>query len=71
MTLKEKTKLLKGRRIVAIEWRAFRRRVGRENDWTTDPVFTLDNGVRVTFSTNETEVGEYGISVNVHPCAKG
>lgn len=66
MTLVEKKKLLKGRRITEIRWNAFRRG-GRGQDWTTDPVFILDDGSKVGFSVEETEVGEYGISVNVWP----
>jgi adenosylcobinamide amidohydrolase len=66
MTLSEKKKLLKGRRIVEIRWNAFRRGGGREPGWTSDPVFILDDGTKVSFSVEETEVGEYGISVNVY-----
>lgn len=64
MTLKEKTKLLRGRRIVKIKWNSFY--TGRGNKQSTDPVFLLDDGTKVTFSVEETEGGEYGISVNVH-----
>lgn len=73
MTLNEKKKLLKGRRIVEVQWNAFRTGRGdrRKRGWTTDPVFTLDDGTKVCFSVQETEFGEYGISVNVWPKTVG
>lgn len=69
MTLNEKKKFLKGRRIVEVKWNSFKtgRSVGRGQGWTTDPVFILDDGSKVGFSVQETEVGEYGISVNIRP----
>jgi hypothetical protein len=69
MTLNEKKKLLKGRRIVGIRWNAFKtgRPRGRGQGWTTDPVFVLDDGTKFGLSVEETEGGDYGISVNVWP----
>lgn len=67
MTIKEKIRLLKGRTIVDVHLRCFRTgRSGRQT-WATDPEFVLDDGTTVTFSVQETEVGEYGISVNPYP----
>jgi hypothetical protein len=73
VTLNEKKKLLKGRKIVEIQWNAFRtgRGARRRQGWTTDPVFILDDGSKVCFSVDETEISEYGISVNVCPKNEG
>jgi len=68
MTLNEKKKLLKGRKIVEVKWNAFKTGRGR---WTADPVFILDDGTKFGISVEETEVGEYGISVNVWPKEAG
>lgn len=55
---------LRGRKIVKVIWNEFG--TGRGAEKTTDPTFILDDGSRLTFSVEETEVGEYGISVNLH-----
>jgi hypothetical protein len=65
-TLKEKTKLLVGRKIVQVRWRAFRR-IGRP--MATDPVLLLDDGTELRFSVQEAD-GCYGISINVWPKEK-
>jgi hypothetical protein len=64
---------LKGRTIVRVEMNSFRTDWKEEatgsrggNSWTTDPVFHLDDGTRVSFAVAETEMGEYGIDVCVH-----
>ncbi|HEV3059609.1 MAG TPA: hypothetical protein VGY48_15270 [Vicinamibacterales bacterium] len=77
MTVKEMKKRLVGRRIVAIEARAFRdgdipaSKIKYDGLWeatrptggaiTYDPVFILDDGTRLSFRVHETEIGEYGI----------
>lgn len=61
--------VLKGRRIVKVEPRAFRtgkKTESRECSWTYDPYFTLDDGSRIHFVVEETEVGAYGINVVMH-----
>jgi len=68
MTAKETARALRGRRIVRVEMRPFSTGV-RLNPWSYAPRLTLDDGTLVTFSVDETEIGEYGISVNVHPKA--
>lgn len=47
-----------GRRIVDVQMRPFNDGKGGV---AHDPVFVLDNGARVRFLTQETEVGEYGV----------
>lgn len=68
VTLNEKKKFLKGRRIIEVRWNAFKtgRGRGRGQGWTSDPVFIMDNGSTVRFSVDETEIGRYGISVTVN-----
>lgn len=62
-----------GRTIVACDMRPF-----QANDPTLkgtketahDPVITLDNGAKLYFQTEETEIGEYGTSVVYVPPRK-
>lgn len=56
-----------GRTIVDVEWRAFRARPQDKSDrkMAHDPVLILDNGARVHFMTEETDVGEYGTCILV------
>jgi hypothetical protein len=59
---------LVGRRITAVEFRQFPDgRGGR----ASKPVLTLDNGRRVFFITEETDVGEYGTRICIAPGDKG
>jgi len=53
-----------GRKIVGVEWHRFssERPFSRQND-CTDPVLIFDNGQRLAFVVQETEVGEYGIEL--------
>ena len=51
-----------GRKIVSVEWRYFSDGKGGR---TTDPVLVLDNGRRVFFNVQETDVGEYGVRIGV------
>jgi hypothetical protein len=55
---------LVGRRIMAVDFRPFDD--GRGGT-AHNPVLTLDNGRRVTFTTEETEVGEYGTLISISP----
>jgi len=51
-----------GRKIIAVDLRRFH--TGRHDaPWSTDPILTLDNGRKLYFSTQETEVGEYGVEL--------
>lgn len=70
-----------GRRIVAVDFRRFHCEAksctcasgpGRSS-WHSDPVLTLDNGRRLFFVTDETEVGEYGtnICISERPALNG
>lgn len=57
-----------GRKIVAVKLCRFQTmRDGAkptdEDYWATDPVITLDNGRRLAFIVQETEVGEYGVAL--------
>jgi hypothetical protein len=59
-----------GRKIVAVEWNRHRAdddpKSSRYRDWVTDPVLVLDNGARIYFTTQETELGFYGVRINLH-----
>lgn len=63
-TTKPSKPRLRGRKIVKVIWNEFP--TGRGNAKSTDPTFILDDGSRLSFSVQETDVGEYGISVNLH-----
>lgn len=62
---------LAGRTIVDVNFRRFRttpegttpRSMSRKDTWVSDPLLTLDNGRKVWFVTEETEVGEYGTTI--------
>lgn len=60
-------RLLMGRTIVRVEISAHRDQIGRLYH---DPVFTLDNGAVLTFTTEETNSGAYGVCPNYHPPRK-
>jgi hypothetical protein len=49
-----------GRRIVGVRLNKFKDGKG---GWATNPVLTLDNGLKVSFVVQETDVGEYGIEI--------
>lgn len=54
-------RLLVGRTIVAVDF-------GRKWDpghgqWFNDPMLTLDNGRQMRFVTQETDTGEYGMTI--------
>jgi len=55
---------LVGRRIVDVEWHRFARspEISPKLDGT-QPVLVLDNGTRVWFVVQESEVGEYGVAL--------
>jgi hypothetical protein len=53
----KKTDLI-GRRIVAVDFRPFDNGRGETAD---DPILTLDDGSKLCFIVQETEVGEYGV----------
>ncbi len=53
-----------GRRIIGVEWRPFPDGKGRT---ATNPALILDNGRRVYFTTQETEIGEYGTEIGITP----
>lgn len=63
-------RLLVGRRIAAYDARTFDRGRAGERCVAHDPIITLDNGATLTFSTEETETGEYGVRVLYHPPPK-
>jgi hypothetical protein len=57
-------RLLVGRRIVGYDPRPFDDGRGGV---AHNPAIVLDNGAQLTFTTEETEVSEYGVSCNYHP----
>jgi hypothetical protein len=58
--LKATRKDLIGRKIVAVNLRSF---PDGKGGTATDPLLTLDNGRRIWFVVDETEVGEYGVCI--------
>lgn len=50
-----------GRKIVEVDMHPFATGLHQPMGTTYAPVFTLDNGARIKFSVDETEVGEYGV----------
>ena len=58
-----------GRKIVAVDFRRFGRNieghqcyVGKDR-LTTDPLITLDNGRTLWLVVDETDIGDYGVSI--------
>lgn len=64
MNAKELNRVLRGRRIVKVKVNRFDdgRRMGT---WAHDPSIYLDDGSVIRFSVEETETGEYGVSLIV------
>src|SRR5262245_11745721 len=53
-----------GRRITAVNFRPFRAgTAGNPRGTAHDPIITLDNGVKLFFIAEETEMGEYGTCI--------
>ena len=65
-TAREIRRALIGRKIVGVKLRPFPTGRG-PGDRATDPIIILNDGTWIGFSTQETEVGEYGTSLNVFP----
>lgn len=70
MTTKRVVRSLIGRRIVAVQLNRFDRNVegqpvryAGKDRWATAPEIVLDNGQRLRFLVQETEVGEYGVEL--------
>ncbi|MCI0393203.1 MAG: hypothetical protein MOB07_31125 [Acidobacteria bacterium] len=61
---KQAKRLLKGRTIVNVEVRSFRD--GRRG-WATHPVITFDDGSKLLFHAQETELDRYGVALNYVP----
>jgi hypothetical protein len=58
-----KTDLI-GRTIVDVDWRRFATRK-KDAPFTTNPILILDNGRKLYFNVQETEIGEYGVEINI------
>lgn len=58
------SRLLEGRRIVGFEANRF---PDGRGGTAHRPVIVLDNGARLTFVTEETEIGDYGVACVYHP----
>ena len=74
MMTKRETRALIGRRITGVELHRFDRNRNKQEEgypqpyggkdrWASDPVIELDNGQRLRFVVQETDVGEYGIEL--------
>jgi len=64
MIKRELVRALKGRRIVDVRLNRFATHVPG-HPWATDPILTLDDGTRLCFITEETDVGRYGTRILV------
>ena len=64
MTDQQLIRALKGRRIVDVKLRKFRTGVKYQSrqEWTYNPLIILDNGAKLCFGVDETDVGSYGIA---------
>lgn len=60
MTSAEANKRLRGRRIVKVLLRPFNDEL---RGTVTDPLIVLDDGTTLSFLTQETDVGEYGVKL--------
>lgn len=69
--MKALAKHLIGRKIVAIDFRPFPARPGNDRSMAHDPIITLDNGRKLFFMAEETEVGEYGTCLLVSDSDRG
>lgn len=58
---------LMGRCIVAVDLGRF---TDGKGGWAFDPIITLDNGRKLSFNVQETEVGEYGVELLLSPLTK-
>lgn len=59
---------LLGRSVVAVTWNLFDgEQDGSHAIPSQQPTLTLDNGARLRFSVDETEIGEYGVALHVDP----
>jgi hypothetical protein len=64
MTAAEINRRLRGRRIVKVRVRRFNANINKKGVvWATDPIIELDDGTLISFLTQETEVGEYGVEL--------
>lgn len=63
--MKARRRDLIGRKIVDVQFNRFRARPdsGVDRSIATDPTLILDNGARLRFSVEETEIGEYGVAI--------
>jgi hypothetical protein len=67
MTAAEINKILRRRTIVNVRVRRFNARINKKGVvWATDPIIELDDGTTVSFLTQETETGEYGIELCIN-----
>jgi len=63
--MRAKTRHLKNRKIVAVEWRPFKAGYLAATRTTYDPILYLDNGTALIIDVDETEVGRYGVHFQV------
>jgi hypothetical protein len=60
-------KWLIGKTIAKVEMRPFNSRDNGEKGTAHDPHITFTDGSRIWFTTQETEVGEYGTCISYEP----
>ena len=61
-------KELVGRKIIAVNFRRFS---DGKRGWAFRPLITLDNGRRIWFTAQETELGEYGVKIGISDVKDG
>jgi hypothetical protein len=66
--MRTNVKHLVGRKIVSVDMRPFDDGKGGV---AHNPLLILDNGRRLFFVAEETEVGEYGVQICITDCKKG
>lgn len=55
-----------GKTVAKVDMRVFRKEeFGRST--ATDPIIIFTDGSRITFTTQETEIGTYGTAINYYP----
>jgi hypothetical protein len=66
--MKARKSSLIGHTIIDVQFHSFDDGRGGATD---DPTLVLDNGRRVDFMVRETEVGRYGVEIEITPMPKG
>lgn len=63
-------KWIVGKTIASVDMCPFLARPDSSRELAHDPIVTFTDGSRITFSTQETEVGVYGTSIDYRPASR-